>query len=496
MADVGIEKTVSDATAVPGQPLTYTLAFTNAGPHIAFGTIITDFVPESIVNPNFTSSGATITPTGGLSFVWQVDNLAPGTGGLITVTGIISPELISETTIVNTAVISNSADITPTNNSSTAVTQVIIPQINLSASEYVVDEDGGQVMVTAVLSPVQPFLDVSVDYETADGTAVTGEDYTAVSGILTFTAGMTQVNILVPILDDQLVEGDETFTVTLSDPVHATLGSTTEATVWIVDDDSLPLVSLSSGQFAVPEDVGEAVFTVTLSHIYPEPVSLTYATADGTAVAGSDYTQSLGTLTFAPGVTQTTFTVPITDDLQVEGSETFSLSLANFVNTMPGLPISATVTIVDNDEETPPPAMSYLYLPIILRPTPTPPPQPFPIWVSAGVAPRPIASEGEIFYTANIHVPADLPPTGQFFFSAAADELNAISVDDELAVILNGEEVFVKRFSINGQTINPEIVPLPRQTMVLMAGQTVTVVFRDVFGDQVSATPVWIVHIP
>ncbi|MCL4266213.1 MAG: DUF11 domain-containing protein [Anaerolineae bacterium] len=607
-SDVSLAKMVNTNTALPGQPLTYTLAFTNAGPGVAVSTVITDLVPGVIVNSTFTSSGAVITPTGSLPFVWEVADLTPGTGGVITVTGIISPELLSEMTIVNTAVISNSTDITSTNNSSTAVTQVIIPQINLSASEYVVDEDAGQVVVTAVLSPTQPFLDVSVGYETADGTALAGEDYTTVSGILTFTAGTTEAQILVPILDDQLVEpdemfslelsdpvyailggmtnatitildddtypeinlsatdytvledggqavltvtlnhpylepvsvvyetadgtaladedytavsgiltftvgmteasifvpilddtvveGDETFTVGLSDPVHATIGNTAEATVLIVDDDAFPLISLSSDQYVVPEDVGEVVFTVTLSHIYPEPVSLTYETTDGTAVAGNDYTYTSGTLTLSPGTTQATFTVSITDDSQVEGSETFTVSLANLTNATPGAAMLAAVTILDNDEETPPPTHFALYLPLIVRPAPTPPLPAFPIFISAGVAPRPALFQGEVFFTATIPIPADLPPTGQFFLSADPDQPTPVSVDDELAFVLNGQELFVKRFSTDGQTIYPEIVPLPRQTMVFMAGQTVTVVFRDVFSDQVSATSLWIVYIP
>ncbi len=607
-SDVAINKAVSSITAVPAQPITYTLTFTNNSLVLASGTVITDLIPATILNPIFTSSGVTVTPTGSTPFVWQVADMAPGTGGVITVTGIISPELLSETTIVNTAVISNSADITPTNNSSTAVTQVIIPQINLSAADYVVDEDAGQIMVTAVLSPAQPFLDVTVAYETSDGTAVAGEDYTAVSGILTFTGGATEAQLLVPILDDQLVEPDETFMLALSNPVHATLGNVAEATITILDEDTypeinlsaadyavledagqvvltatlshsypdpvsvayetsdgtavagedytivtgiltfttgtteaqilvpilddqlvepdetfslelsdpihatlgnivnagitildndgFPSVSLSSDQFAVPEDVGQAVFTVTLSHDYPEPVSLTYETTDGTAVVGSDYTQSSGILTLSAGTTQATFVVPITDDELVEDSETFVVSLTNLTNATSGANMSATVTIVDNDEEVPSPTTSYLYLPLVVRPTPTPPPSAFPIFVSAGVEPRPVLSQGEVFFTATIQIPADLPPTGQFFLSADPDQLTAVSVDDELAFVMNGQEIFVHRFSIDGQTIYPAIVPLPRQTMELMAGQTVTVVFRDVFSDQVSATSLWIVHIP
>ncbi|WP_316311659.1 hypothetical protein, partial [Clavibacter michiganensis] len=113
----------------------------------------------------------------------------------------------------------------------------------------------------------------------------------------------------------------------------------------------------------------------------------------------------------------------ITDDLFVEADETFSVSLTNFINAAPSSPISAAVTILDNDEEVPPPVTSSLYLPLIMQPAASPPPSAFPIFVSNGVAPRPALSQGEVFFTATVHIPADLPTTGQFFLSADPDQL-------------------------------------------------------------------------
>jgi hypothetical protein len=169
-----------------------------------------------------------------------VADLAPGEGGFITITGIISPDLMSETLIVNTAVISNSRDISPTNNSDTAITQVLLPKINLNPADYVVNEDAGVVTVTAVLSPAQPFLDVMVDYQTMADTALAGADYTAVSGTLTFPAGTTTTQFTVPILDDVLVEPTEILHLALANPVHALMGNVTTGTVTIVDEDGPP----------------------------------------------------------------------------------------------------------------------------------------------------------------------------------------------------------------------------------------------------------------
>ena len=81
---------------------------------------------------------------------------------------------------------------------------------------------------------------VTVGYATADGSASAGLDYTAASGTVTFTAGQTSQDIIVSVAGDATVEADETFTVTLSAPTGATLGTAT-STVTIANDD-VPVV--------------------------------------------------------------------------------------------------------------------------------------------------------------------------------------------------------------------------------------------------------------
>src|SRR5262249_3877809 len=73
----------------------------------------------------------------------------------------------------------------------------------------------------------------------------------------------------------------------------------------------------------------EALFTVTLSPPSTAPLTVTFATADGTAVTGSDYTATSGTLTFAPGTTSKTIRVPILDNAIGEATETFTVNLSS-----------------------------------------------------------------------------------------------------------------------------------------------------------------------
>ena len=138
-ADVGIAKTVVPAGAAPGAAITYTLSFSNAGPGVAYGVVISDSVPVSVTVSGVTSStvgsGVLITQTSGSSlpsvggdFAWAVSDLAVGAGGIITLTGTISPNAaLIGTQITNTATITASGDITLTNNSSLAGVSVLTP---------------------------------------------------------------------------------------------------------------------------------------------------------------------------------------------------------------------------------------------------------------------------------------------------------------------------------------------------------------------------------
>src|SRR5690606_19588075 len=109
--------------------------------------------------------------------------------------------------------------------------------------------------------------EVTVDYATTDGgTATEGEDYTPVSGTLTFAPGQTSNTFSVPIIDDDADESDETVILTLSNPTGAQLGTPVTATLTIVDDDGLPTIRFAQATDSVNEADGSRTITVTLSH--------------------------------------------------------------------------------------------------------------------------------------------------------------------------------------------------------------------------------------
>ena len=197
---------------------------------------------------------------------------------------------------------------------------------------------------------------VTVVYATSDDTATAGSDYAATSGTLTFEPGETRQTIPVEVFDDDDAEGEETFTVGLSGARNATLG-VAEATGTIRDDESddrLPsgLPELTIYDVAVAEDAGSAVFRVGLSRESDQAVTVAYRTSDWTATAGADYAATDGTLVFQPGETRKVITVPVLDDDEEEGDETFTVRLSDVRNATLGDP-EGTGTIRDDDDDDP-----------------------------------------------------------------------------------------------------------------------------------------------
>ena len=227
-----------------------------------------------------------------------------------------------------------------------------VPEVAFSSATYSIAEDGsGSATITVNLSEAG-YSTITVGYATSNGSATAGSDYTAASGTLTFTAGDTQETFTVPITNDSDVEGSETVSLALSSPVGATLGAQNTATLTINDDD-VPSITFSSAAYSVAEDGGSATITVNLSAVASGTVTVNYATSNGSATAGSDYTATSGTLTFNPGDTTENFTVSITNDGAAEGDETINLTLSSATGPASiGGTNPATLTI--NDDDVPP----------------------------------------------------------------------------------------------------------------------------------------------
>jgi hypothetical protein len=180
------------------------------------------------------------------------------------------------------------------------------------------------------LSANAPSGGVTVDYTTQNGSATAPADYTAASGTATIAGGTSTAVIPVQIVGDTLSEGNQTFTVKLSNPSTGNTIADDAATGTIIDDDPLP--SLRVNDVSVTEGntgTRNATFTVTQSAVAGRDVTVHYATSDSSARAPADYTPVSGTLTIPAGSTSRTVTVPVRGDTIDENSETFNLNLSS-----------------------------------------------------------------------------------------------------------------------------------------------------------------------
>ena len=200
-------------------------------------------------------------------------------------------------------------------------------------------------------------LPVTVQYATTDGTAssvawgVGTPDYVAVTGTVTFPPGSTNQVVQVPVLGDTILEPDETLYLNLSVPTQAWIARAA-ATGTILNDDATPTLSIAPVS-VVEGDSGllNAVFNVSLSSPSLTTVTVDYFTSDQTAQAGSDYLQTAGTLTFNPGDTNLTISVPVIGDLVPEPDETFVVNLTNAQNAI--IVVSNAVGTILNDDGIP-----------------------------------------------------------------------------------------------------------------------------------------------
>ena len=191
-----------------------------------------------------------------------------------------------------------------------------------SASGVSVAEGGGTATVTLSRTGGTDGQ-VSAIVSVTGGTATQGQDYT-LAGPQTVTwadGDGANKTVSIPITQDQVDEGDETILLGLTltaPPVGATLGAQTTATVTIVDDDPVALGIANVSQAEGNSGASFAVFTVTKTGSTVRTITVQYTTADGSAQAGSDYLATSGILTFQPGDTSKTISVPILGDTVAE----------------------------------------------------------------------------------------------------------------------------------------------------------------------------------
>ncbi len=221
--------------------------------------------------------------------------------------------------------------------------------IEFAYTDYQVSEQGGHVTISLNRSGNYSYQSSSVDVVFSNQTA-TELDYTPKPLRVTFMPYETLKTLSIPIINDQLFEGDETFVVSLANPSHnALIGPKNKTTVTIVDDDITSLVEFGKTSYSINENEKSALITLNRSGYLGQASEISLSYANGSANK-DDYTPNAYSVHFEANETTKTVSVPITNDDITEANETFNITLNNpSKGTALGTQNKTTVTIVDND---------------------------------------------------------------------------------------------------------------------------------------------------
>jgi hypothetical protein len=332
---------IGDASVAEGDAGTTSLSFTLS---------LSSASGKSVSVSYQTANG---TATAGSDFVAAgptVLTFAPGTTQqniTVTVNGDTLSEA-NETFSVNLSVPTN-ATIADAQGQGTIVDDDAQPVLTIGDAS-VTEGNSGTVGATFVVTLSAPSAQtVTVGYQTANGTAASGGDYTSIGlTTLTFAPGVTSQTITVFVKGDTLNEGDETFFVNLSGATNAAIADA-QGQGTIVDDDPLPTITINNVTVSEGNSgTANARFTVSLSAASARAITVDYQTADATATSGVDYVAQAGIVAFAAGTTTRTITVLVNGDTLDEDNETFAINLSNAANASIA-DAQGVGTITDND---------------------------------------------------------------------------------------------------------------------------------------------------
>jgi len=229
----------------------------------------------------------------------------------------------------------------------------------VNTSTIYVSETAGTVTVTVTRSgdlSSQNTIEYTTNEIGTGGTATAGSDFIQPTfngrtntGQVVFGPGESTKSFTIQIGNDQLTESNETFAIGLQNPGSGSLGAPRTVLVTIVDDDSPATIAMADVVLSVAESSPTATITLLRSGPVNQAATVSFTTSSGSALAGSDYTTTSGTVTFAAGQASQTVSVPIVNDTTPENDETFTVTLSNPTGATLGSQVTTTVKILDND---------------------------------------------------------------------------------------------------------------------------------------------------
>jgi CSLREA domain-containing protein len=247
--------------------------------------------------------------------------------------------------------------------------QLVRPALSVNDASVLEGDSGTKLMNFTVTLSASSNINVNLAIATANGTAFTSSDYVAINDSIVFTPGETSKTVSVTINGDINFEADEAFTLNLSSPVNATISRATGTGTIQNDDAQGGLISLSQSNYNVSESAGFITLTINRTNDVSRVATVDYATDDAGAPSGCgtnnslassrcDFTRTAGTLSFAAGEIQKTFSIPVSRDSYAEGPEMFTVNLSNPTGgAVLAAPFGANITIADDNAGLPPNAI-------------------------------------------------------------------------------------------------------------------------------------------
>ena len=347
LSGLSLDRNSVTGTIIDDDPLTATVEAASGiiaeGESAIFEVTLTGGTSTADVEVDYTMGGTADAGTDYTPLSGTLTIAAGADRGTITVDTHIDHMLEPEETLVVTLEAARSAGEVQVE-STPATTTIAAVTVSVTAAEA---QEGEPLRFEVTLAG-EVTSAVAVSYGTSNGTAQAGRDYTATNGTLTFdpTSPARTLAVIVETREDELDEADETFTLTLRDPVNAELGADYSAVGTIVDDDEPPAIAIADAEAI--ESAGTISFAVTLSAESGRQVAVQYRTEDGTATADEDYETARRTLTIEPGKTRATVRIEVLNDTLDEPDETFEVWLSE--PEYADLPDdTATGTIIDDD---------------------------------------------------------------------------------------------------------------------------------------------------
>jgi uncharacterized repeat protein (TIGR01451 family) len=225
---------------------------------------------------------------------------------------------------------------------------VSFSQANYSVSQNVVG--GGEFL--NVVRQGSSRGTATVDFlTTTNGTAILGTNYLSVTNTLTFSQGVSNITVRIPILNDPKMANDATVIMELTNSINTLLTDPRMATLTILTTNAAHgQLFFTQTNYNVSEGGGYASVTIGRTNGHLGVATISFATSDGSATSPYKYGATNGIVTFADGETSKTLNIPIYEESQVEGNTTFYVTLFNPTGgaTLIGTN-TATVTILDDD---------------------------------------------------------------------------------------------------------------------------------------------------